>query len=77
MLKKKRDVWKLVQDKMPKLKALFIFLSVATHFLLARPFGRIIYIYQNPLPSDSLRKYRMKHNPKICMFTREILKKNC
>ena len=28
---------------MPKLKALFIFLSVATHFLLARPFGRIIY----------------------------------
>lgn len=32
---------------------------------------------QNPFPSDSLRKYRMKHNPKICMFTREILKKNC
>ena len=43
MLKKKRDVWKLVQEKMPKLKALFIFLSVATHFLLARPFGCIIH----------------------------------
>ena len=32
---------------------------------------------QNPFPSDRLRKYRMKHNPKICIFTREILKKNC
>ena len=28
---------------MPKLKALLIFLTVTIHFLLARPFGRIIY----------------------------------